>query len=159
MASPTAAAAAASSPGAHSTVELDLEGRGQIPQSAAEAREAVAGLNKWDGDSDSDEDDAAAAALRSKYGLAGEKTQEEGKSSSDAVTAKVPQESKDQQSPGKDFSWDDAGTVQELTQKNVHLMAQIKDYERTVQRLEETLIAVKPPPGLEAGTSQEAEHA
>jgi len=154
MASPTAAATAASSPGAHSTVELDLEGRGQIPQSATEAREAVASLNKWDGDSDSDDEGAAAAALRSKYGLPADKMQEEGKEgkvSGDAVTAKQPGQTTEQPSSAKDFSWDDAGTVQDLTKKNVHLMAQIKDYERTVQRLEEALIAVKPIPGLEAG--------
>lgn len=155
MASPTAAAAAAAaSPGAHSTVELDLEGRGQLPQSSAEAREDVAGLNKWDGDSDSDDDGAAAAALRSKYGLPADGAGQEGKASPTAVTAKEPGSQTDRPEAAKDFSWDDAGTVQDLTKKNVHLMAQIKDYERTVQRLEETLIAVKPPPGLEPGTCE-----
>jgi hypothetical protein len=148
------AAAAARSPGDSSTVELELEGHGQIPQSAAEARDAVAELDKWDKESDSDDEGAAAAALRSKYGLPMDQAagQPANKPSAVTGTKKNTDESPSPASETKnEFSWDDQSSVQELTQKNVHLMAQVKDFERTVRRLEETLIAVKPPPGLEPG--------
>ena len=50
------------------------------------------------------------------------------------------------------MDWNDPNQVQKLTQRNTELMRKLKDKDKELSRLEEAIIAIEPPPGLEAGT-------